>query len=178
MYAAVLEHVLESDLIQEGEPVAAICVGLGATGEEAVSPDVLSPLSEREPPVVASTGCVRSVDAATSVPVIRATDGGPGIFLTIVEAPVGREANGPITGTVILRIERDGIEPQMLRCGVEVDMGAVTGTQRRATGGRGGGGGGGGGGRGGGGGGGAPPAGSRPQGGRNLPNLPWQISDC
>lgn len=165
MYAAVLEHVLESDLIEEGEPVAAICVGLGATGEEPVSPDILSLLSEREPPVVASTGCVRSIDAATSFPVIRATDGGPGIFLTIVEAPVGREANG-FTGTVVLHVERDGVEPQTLRCGVETE--APRGVQRRAVGGVGGG-------RGGGG---APPAGSRTQGARNLPNLTWRISGC
>ena len=167
MYAAVLEHVLESDLIQEGGPVTAICVGSGGTGEEPVSPDILSLLSEREPPVVAPTECVRSIDAATSFPVIRATDGGPGIFLTIVEAPVSREANGSIAGTVVLRVERDGVEPQTLRCGVGVD--AETGVRRRLTSGRVGGGGGVGGGL---------PSGSRTQGARNLPNLTWQISGC
>jgi len=167
MHVAVLEHVLESDVIRAGEPVTAICVGVGGTGEQLASSDILSSLSGHEPPVVTSTDCTRSIDAATSLPKIQASDGGPGIFLTVVEAPVGREADGSITGVVVLRVERDGVAPRTLRCSVEVDM--EVGVQRRATtGGRGGNRGVGGGGR-------VGPAGSGTQGGRNLP---WEISGC
>ncbi len=167
MHVAVLEHVLESDVIRAGEPVTAICVGVGGTGEQLASSDILSSLSGHEPPVVTSTDCTRSIDAATSLPKIQASDGGPGIFLTVVEAPVGREADGSITGVVVLRVERDGVAPRTLRCSVEVDR--EVGVQRRATtGGRGGNRGVGGGGR-------VGPAGSGTQGGRNLP---WEISGC
>ena len=166
MHIAVLEHVLESDVIRAGEPVTAICVGVGGTGEQLASSDILSSLSGHEPPVVTSTDCTRSLDAATSLPKIQTSDGGPGIFLTVVEAPVGREADGSITGVVVLRVERDGVAPRTLRCSVEVDMGAAVGVQRRATGGRGGGGS-----RGGG----QPPSSGRDP---NLSVLCWPMSGC
>ena len=127
MHIAVLEHVLASDVMRAGEEVAAICVGLGETGEEPPSPGILSPFSGSEPPIVASAGCTRSVDAATSLPIIQTSGGAPGMFLTMVEAPEGRER------VVMVRIESDGVEPRTLLCRVDT-AGPETGTLQRVLG--------------------------------------------
>ena len=113
MYTAILERVLVSDMIQWGEPVAAICLGLG----EAATPptvDLLLRFVGGEPPLYGSNGCTRSIDPVTELAVIQTTEGAPALFVTLVEASDRWDR------MVLVRIDKTGWATYTLRCRVEM----------------------------------------------------------
>ena len=117
MYAAVLERVLVSGVVQAGDPVAAICLGFGPEAEPP-SVDLLFRFMGGQPPLYGSTSCTRSINPETSLPVVQTLEGAPGLFLSMVNAPFG-------PGRVVsMRFERTGARPLTLRCRVDIGRGA------------------------------------------------------
>ncbi len=113
IHASILERVLGREVLRIGEPVAAICLGMG----EAASPppvDLLLHFVSGEPPLQGPAGCTRSSDPDTELAVIRTTEGSPAAFVTLTEATDFRGR------AVLVRIEKTGQVPYTLRCRLDL----------------------------------------------------------
>lgn len=116
-HAGILEYILDDpELLQIGDLIGVICVGLGEDGSQIPSLQFFEGFVGREPPVRASTACQRSTDPDDPYPVIQTAGGDQGLLIFLGDLDSSSR-------TVDVRIERTGAEPRILRCGVDLVFG-------------------------------------------------------